>query len=670
MERIIECVPNFSEGCNREVIEAIAAAIENGGGGVSESTHGVKILHIDSGQAANRTVITFTGSPEAVTEAAFQGVRKAAELIDMREHKGTHPRSGSTDVLPLVPISGITLEECAALARKLAQRIYDELGIPCYCYEAAAFKPERKNLAVCRAGEYEGLPAKILDEDKKPDFGPETYSEQAARSGAVNVGARNYLIAVNFNLNTKSVESAKEIASMVRESGRAGVPGTLKGCKALGWYIDEYGIAQVSMNITDINETPLHKAYEEVCRVAESLGLSITGTEIVGLVPKCVLTDAGAYFIEKEGKACNKSENELIRHAIRSMNLDDLTPFVPEQKVIEFLMENRHAKFPPIDIVLPWVDGDDPKLNAERLSYMNEGEEALHEDVAGSSRYVSLGEIKYSIASINIFAPFVRKIFIVTDRQDPGLEDYLSKMFPQGHIPIEIVDHKVIFKDYEDYLPVFNSRAIETMVWRIPGLSEHFILMNDDFLFTGMTYPEDFFLGDKTVCYADWFFTPWAKLLKMIKPRINGHRNVGFKDSMLNAISLIGERPFFLCLGHTPRALKKSFYKGFFEKREDAMICNISHKFRHESQFNSQELFYMSEHREGRCVVVPIRRKALYLKPKKSMSYINMKLRKFRRNSTRIFCCINALNLASDEGQQKVMAWAEEMLDQNLRKSL
>ena len=291
MERIVECVPNFSEGRNREVIDKIVSTIEKSGG--------VKILDVDPGEATNRTVVTFVGSPEDVVEAAFKGVRCAGELIDMRQHHGAHPRSGATDVLPLIPVAGITLEECAELARKLAERIYTELEIPCYCYEAAAFKPERQNLAVCRSGEYEALPEKIADPARKPDFGPEHFTEKAAVSGATNVGARDFLIAVNFNLNTTSTRRANAVAFDVREKGRPAregnpitgkirkdengntimIPGTLKGCKAIGWYIDEYGIAQVSMNITDINATPLHKAFEEVCRAASARGLRVTGTE-------------------------------------------------------------------------------------------------------------------------------------------------------------------------------------------------------------------------------------------------------------------------------------------------------------------------------------------------------------------------------------------------------
>ncbi len=324
----------------------------------------------------------------------------------------------------------------------------------------------------------------------------------------------------------------------------------------------------------------------------------------------------------------------------------------------------------PIDIVLPWVDGDDPALEAKRISYMDNGKEALHEDIGGASRYKSLGEINYCIASINAFAPFVRKIFIVTDGQNPCLEPFLAEKFPDGHIPMEIIDHKVIFSGYEQYLPVFNSRAIETLIWRIPGLSEHFILMNDDFLFIRRTTADDFFKGDKTICYGDWFPTAWARFLRWIKPRKKGHKTVGFKDSMLNAISLISEPSRFLCLGHTPRALRKSFYENFYKDDDTALIRNISHRFRHESQFNSQELFYMSEHKEGKVIQIPVRRRSIYMKGKKNLAYINWKLSRLRSNRTRKFCCINALNLATETGQRKVLEWTEEMLDQNLNRSL
>ena len=352
MKRIIECVPNFSEGRNREVIDKIVAAIA--------AVKGVKVLDVDPGEATNRTVVTFVGSPEDVVEAAFQGVKRAAELIEMRVHKGAHPRSGATDVLPLIPVSGITLEECALLARTLAKRIFDEQQIPCYCYEAAAFKPERKNLAVCRAGEYEALPEKVVDPARMPDFGPGAYTDVVAKSGAINVGARNFLVAVNYNLNTTSTRRAMAVAFDVREKGRKmreggsltgkvlkdengkemWQPGTLKGCKAIGWYIDEYGIAQVSMNITDIETTPLHKAYEEVCRAAAARGLKVTGTEIVGLVPKRVLIDAGKFYLEKQQRSLGISEDEILKIAVKSMSLDDLKPFNPKEKVIEYLMED------------------------------------------------------------------------------------------------------------------------------------------------------------------------------------------------------------------------------------------------------------------------------------------------------------------------------------------
>ena len=349
-------MPNFSEGRNPEIINAIADVVRRG--------TGVKMLNVDPGEATNRTVITFAGSPEAGVEVAFQAVRKAAELIDMRQHHGAHPRSGATDVLPLIPISGVTLEECARMARDLAERVYAELGIPCYCYEAAAYTPERRNLAVCRAGEYEALPQKLGDPERKPDFGPAGYNETVARSGATNVGARDFLIAVNFNLNTTSTRRANAVAFDVREKGRPKregnpltgkvvkdadgnpvmIPGTLKGCKAIGWYIDEYGIAQVSMNITDINATPLHKAFEEVCRAAQARGLRVTGTEIVGLVPKRSLIEAGRYFLEKQQRSVGISEEEIIRIAVKSMGLDDLKPFDPKEKVIEYLLEDEEEK--------------------------------------------------------------------------------------------------------------------------------------------------------------------------------------------------------------------------------------------------------------------------------------------------------------------------------------
>ena len=354
MKKIIECVPNYSEGRDKTVIDAIVAAIS--------AIEGVKVLDVDPGEATNRTVVTFVGEPEPVVEAAFQGAKKAQELIDMRRHHGAHPRSGATDVLPLIPVSGITLEECAALARKLAWRMYEELGIPCYLYEAAAQKPERKNLAVCRAGEYEALPEKMADPDRKPDFGG-AYDEVAAKAGASNVGARNFLVAVNFNLNTTSTRRAMAVAFDVREKGRKAreggsltgkllkdengeqiwIPGTLKGCKAIGWYIDEYGIAQVSMNITDIDATPLHVAFEEVSRAAAARGLRVTGAEIVGLVPKRVLVEAGRFYLEKQQRSLGIPEEEIVRIAVKSMSLDDLKPFNPKEKVIEYLMDDGKA---------------------------------------------------------------------------------------------------------------------------------------------------------------------------------------------------------------------------------------------------------------------------------------------------------------------------------------
>lgn len=349
-KRIIECVPNFSEGRNKETIKSITDAIE--------SVSGISLLDVDPGEATNRTVVTFVGSPEDVVEAAFRGVKRAAELIDMRKHHGAHPRMGATDVLPLIPVSGVTLEECAEMSRTLARRIADELNIPTYCYEAAAFTPERKNLAVCREGEYEALPEKLGHEGKGADFGDRAFDDDAARTGATTVGARDFLIAVNFNLNTTSTRRANAIAFDVREKGRPKreggkpngkpmtdangnvimLPGTLKGTKAIGWYIDEYGIAQVSMNITDINATPLHVAFDEVCRAAAARGIRVTGTEIVGLVPKRTLIEAGRHFLHKQQRSTGLPDAEIMRMAVKSMGLDELAPFKPEEKVIEYMI--------------------------------------------------------------------------------------------------------------------------------------------------------------------------------------------------------------------------------------------------------------------------------------------------------------------------------------------
>lgn len=349
--QIIECVPNFSEGRDMAVVKQITDEIE--------ACDGVRLLDVDPGEATNRTVVTFVGEPEAVVEAAFRAVKKAGEVIDMRRHHGEHPRIGATDVLPLVPVSGITLEECAQLARKLAERIAAETGIPCYCYEAAALQPERRNLAVCRAGEYEAIPEKLADPAKAPDFGARPYDESIARTGCTVVGARDFLIAVNFNLNTTSTRRANAIAFDVREKGRPERignpitgeirrdengkpvmrPGTLKGTKAIGWYIKEYGIAQVSMNITDINATPLHAAFDEVCRCAEARGVRVTGTEIVGLVPERALIDAGKYFLRKQHRSTGIPKSDILNIAIKSMGLSDLRPFEPKEKVIEYLLD-------------------------------------------------------------------------------------------------------------------------------------------------------------------------------------------------------------------------------------------------------------------------------------------------------------------------------------------
>ena len=363
-KQIVECVPNFSEGRDLEVIKQITNQIE--------SVEGVKLLDVDPGEATNRTVVTFVGEPENVVEAAFKAVAKAAELIDMRHHHGAHPRMGATDVLPIVPVSGITLEECAEIARKLAKRIADELSVPCYCYEAAALKPERKNLAICRKGEYEGLAERMNEEKEAPDFGARPFDEQVARTGCTAVGARDFLIAVNYNLNSTSTRRANAIAFDVREKGRpvreenpitgkkkldengkvVMQPGTLKGTKAIGWFIDEYGIAQVSMNITNINVTPLHKAFDEVCRCAQNRGLRVTGTEIVGLIPERTLLEAGKYFLEKQHRSAGIPKEDLLKIAIKSMGLEDLRPFKPEEKVVEYLLEADKKQNKLVDLTV------------------------------------------------------------------------------------------------------------------------------------------------------------------------------------------------------------------------------------------------------------------------------------------------------------------------------
>lgn len=352
-KQIIECVPNFSEGRDLTIIRQITDAIE--------SVAGVKLLGVDPGRDTNRTVVTFAGPPALVSEAALRAVRKAAELIDMSKHHGEHPRMGATDVCPLVPVSGITMDETVEYARKLAERIGNELAIPVFCYENAAFEEKRRNLASCREGEYEGLRQKIADPEWKPDFGPAIFNE---RSGATAVGARDFLVAFNVNLNTTSVRRANAIAYDVREKGRpkrAGdpltgeivrdengvqvtIPGSLKAVKAIGWFIKEYGMAQISMNLTDISVTPVHIAFDEVCRKAEARGIRVTGSELVGLIPLKAMLGAGRYFLEKQQRSTGVSDSELIMIAVKSMGLDDIHPFVPEEKIIEYVMGENEKK--------------------------------------------------------------------------------------------------------------------------------------------------------------------------------------------------------------------------------------------------------------------------------------------------------------------------------------
>ena len=362
MKKLIECVPNFSEGRNMEIIRQITDEVGK--------IEGVKLLDIDPGITTNRTVVTFVGTPDEVCEAAFQCIKKAQELIDMRSHKGDHPRFGATDVCPLVPVSNISMEETAKYAQQLAERVGKELDIPVFCYENAAKTDVRRNLANCRQGEYEGLKDRISTAEWKPDFGPNVFTESVAKSGAVAVGARDFLIAVNYNLNTTSTRRANAIAFDVREKGRPKregnpitgkiivdengnqvmIPGTLKGTKAIGWYIKEYGIAQVSMNITNISETSLHVAFDEIVRNANNRGIRVTGCEIVGLVPKKVLIDAGKHYLAKQNRSLGVDEGEIIKVAVKSMGLDDLKPFNPKEKIIEYLLEAENKEDKLVDM--------------------------------------------------------------------------------------------------------------------------------------------------------------------------------------------------------------------------------------------------------------------------------------------------------------------------------
>ncbi len=356
MKQLIECVPNISEGRDMNIINQVTAEIEK--------VEGVKLLDVDPGQTTNRTVITFVGEPEQACEAAFRVVQKAAELIDMRQHHGAHPRQGATDVCPLIPVSNISMEETVAYAHKLAERIGNELQIPIYCYENAAKIPERRNLAYCRTGEYESLSTRLGTEQWCPDYGPNAWNDHTAQTGATQVGARDFLVAINYNLNTTSTRRANAIAFDVREKGRpmreggkpSGkpmkdengktimIPGTLKGTKAIGWFIEDYGIAQVSMNITSIKVAPVHLCFDEVCRCAANRGVRVTGCEIVGLIPKSVLIDAGKYYLAKQKRSLGVSEEEIMKIAVKSMGLDDLKPFNPKEKVIEFLIEDNSQK--------------------------------------------------------------------------------------------------------------------------------------------------------------------------------------------------------------------------------------------------------------------------------------------------------------------------------------
>ena len=340
MKQLVECVPNFSEGRDLNIIKQITDAIE--------SVDGVRLLNVDPGKATNRTVVTFVGEPNAVVEAAYRGIKMAGELIDMSKHKGEHPRMGATDVCPLIPVAGISMEETAKYAQLLGARVGKDLGIPVYFYEAAQSNKQRSNLSVIRAGEYEGFFKKIKLKEWAPDCGPAEFD---AKRGATVIGARDFLVAYNVNLNTTSTRRANAIAFDVREAGRTEkdakgnvikqTPGTLKSVKAIGWFIEEYGVAQISMNLTNINITPVHVAFDEVCRSAQSRGIRVTGSELVGLIPLNAMLDAGKYFLRKQQRSVGVSEKELIKIAIKSLGLDELGPFKPEERIIEYLLKDK-----------------------------------------------------------------------------------------------------------------------------------------------------------------------------------------------------------------------------------------------------------------------------------------------------------------------------------------
>lgn len=351
-KQLIECVPNISEGRDQAKIKQITDVVE--------TVEGVKLLDVDPGKATNRTVITFVGEPENVIEAAFRLIKKASELIDMSKHSGEHPRFGATDVCPLVPISGITMEETVTYAHKLAKRVGEELSIPTYCYENAAQEPKRKNLANCRSGEYEGLKEKLTNPEWKPDFGPAEFNSKVKTTGATAVSARDFLIAYNINLNSTSTRRANAIAFDIREAGRnkmengkpvldqngepIRIPGKLKAVKGIGWFIDEYGIAQISYNLTNISITSMHVAFDETCKAATKRGLRVTGSELIGLIPLQAMLDAADYFLIKQQRSLGCSESEKIKIAIKSLGLDELKPFNPEEKIIEYILEDKSTK--------------------------------------------------------------------------------------------------------------------------------------------------------------------------------------------------------------------------------------------------------------------------------------------------------------------------------------
>ncbi len=462
MEKIVECVPNFSEGRNMKVIEEIVNSIKE--------VENVYVLDVDPGEATNRTVVTFVGTPEGVKEAAFRAIKKAAELIDMRVHHGAHPRMGATDVCPFVPVKGVTMEDCVHLAEEVGKRVGEELGIPVYLYEYAAREDYRRNLADIRAGEYEALPEKLKDERWKPDFGPDEWNEHIAKTGATVIGARDFLIAYNVNLNTKDKKLANRIAKIIRERGykkkmedgtRVQIPGKLKYVKAIGWFIDEYQRAQISINLTNFHETPLWKVFETCEEEARNLGLRVTGSEIVGLVPLEAMLDVGRHFLQKQGKSTGIPERDIVHYAILSLGLNDVAPFDPTEKIIEYKIEKLEARRKLVDMkirdFMDELSRDSPAPGGGSVAALNG---ALGASLASMVANLTYGKKKYKdvwddMGRIANTAQKLKDEFIVLVDRDTEAFDALMAAFK---MPKKTDEERKI---RDEHIQEATKRAIE-----------------------------------------------------------------------------------------------------------------------------------------------------------------------------------------------------------------